>query len=469
MKTTRNTTTIKTKGPEITKLIMESRKPISRIAENLNNVSEKSLQRMAKGEKVGDEIIDSLAKYFKVNVNEIADTENYLYLDRMQSWPELYSNENYQFSRKYSDHTNHLSHKLYKIDEFSDSILDDIENFLKILYTNQNEESSDRGTEDDVEKEIKYLRKLNNANLCFKKLIAQGIGVYYGHYNHRHIQKLNIAREPDFMPLSTQEIGDYETFNSYIPNGFRVEVIYFYKTNDYKKNENFVIPNKIKIFPEIGYTKDELYEVYISAVKERAKGMQRFKENKIPDNQKKLIAEDIIAFMDNYFNKHENNLWLSASDEPFGFKFLNDFREDASKYTNIFKHILTSKKLDKYNGPVEEGNDWTHWSNFLEESKENVSDEEFIQLNTLRKKYHEQAQRLRDYERYSARERAQIFKQLNEERRSRLAEIADKSDEIKNFKKLSEELARQKISSRMKLKDAQKEIEIKKKKKEDAM
>ena len=474
MKTTRNTTTIKTKGPEITKLIMESRKPISRIAENLNNVSEKSLQRMAKGEKVGDEIIDSLAKYFKVNVNEIADTENYLYLDRIQSWPELYSNENYQFSRKYSDHSNHLSHKLYKIDEFSDSILDDIENFLKILYTNQNEESSDRGTEDDVEKEIKYLRKLNNANLCFKKLIAQGIGVYYGHYNHRHFQKLNIAVEPDSISMRGIEIGDYQTFNSYIPNGFRVEVIYFYKTNDYKKNENFVIPNKIKIFPETGYTKKELYEVYVSAIKNRSKDdLQTFKEKKFPDNEKgtrkKLITEGIIDFIDNFFNKHETNLWLSASDEPFGFKFLNDFKKDVSEYVKNFKHILTGKKLDKYNGPVEEGNDWTHWSNFLEESKENVSDEEFIQLNTLRKKYHEQAQRLRDYERYSARERAQIFKQLNEERRSRLAEIADKSDEIKNFKKLSEELARQKISSRMKLKDAQKEIEIKKKKKEDAM
>lgn len=465
MKATRKTSTIKTKGPEITKLILENGKPIYRIAEKLNDVSEKSIQRMAKGEKVGEEIVDSLAKYFRVNVSEIAETENFLYLDRIQSWPELYANENYQFSRKNSNHSNHLSHKLYKVDDFSESILSDIQHFLKNLYTNQNEESSVRGVSDEIEKEIQYLRKINTANLCFKRLIAQGIGVYYGHYNHRHIQKCKTAREPDFVGVGGTKPEDYERYNYYAPNGFRVEVIYFYKTNDYKKNENFTIPNKIKIFPEVGYSKNELYNFYTSDL----------------EKQKNFVD------IDEYIKTHENNLWLSVPDGSieesldssdliemgYGFNFINDYNCDVTGFINSVEHLISDNKLDKYNGPVEESNDMTPWSNFLEESKETVSNEDFDKLDSLRRKMHEQSLRLKEMERRNIRDRALALRKMIDERRNEEAKTLRKNEIfIMRRKELENESKRRDKIHLKGLKEAQKKERTEaliKKRKEDAM
>ena len=464
MKARRKTSTIKAKGPEITKLILENGKPINRIAEKLKDVSEKSIQRMAKGEKVGEEIVDSLAKYFRVNVSEIAETENFLYLDRIQSWPELYANENYQFSRKNSNHSNHLSHKLYKVDDFSESILSDIQQFLKNLYTNQNEESSDRGISDEIEKEIQYLRKINTANLCFKRLIAQGIGVYYGHYNHRHIQKCKTVREPDFISNGLLSTEQYERYNYYPPNGFRVEVIYFYKTNDYKKNENFTIPNKIKIFPEGGYSKNELHSFYTSKL-----GKKGFEE------------------IDDYIKTHENNLWLSVPDGSiegsldesdliemgYGFNFVNNFKNDVSDFLNSVEHLVLDNKLDKYNGPVEESNDMTPWSNFLEESKETVSNEDFDKLDSLRRKMHEQSIRLKHMERRNTRDRALALRKMIDERRNEEAKILRQNEIfIMKRKELENESKRRDKIHLEGLKEAQKKKKAEaliKKRKEDAM
>lgn len=493
MKTTRKTSTIKTKGPEITALILKNLKPISRIAEKINDVSEKSIQRMAKGEKVGEELVDSLAKYFKVNVNEIAETENFLYLDRIQSWPELYANENYQFSRKNSNHSNHLSHKLYKVDDFSESMLLDIQHFLKNLYANQNEESSDRGTSDDIEKEIQYLRKINTANLCFKRLVAQGIGVYYGHYNHRHIQRWKTVKDPDSVTMSGLQVSDYEPYNFYVPNGFRVEVIYFYKTNDYKKNENFTIPNKIKIFPEVGYSKKELYDFYMSAIKDRGEeSLKRIKEKKIPDNEKgtlkNLVTDGIAFYIDNYFKKHENNLWLSVPDnsiegsltssemvdQGYGFRFINDYQKDISDFLNGIEHLILDSKLEKYNGPVEESNDMTPWSNFLEESKETVSNEDFDKLDSLRRKMHEQAIRLKEMERRNSRDREIAFRKMILERRKSEAELLIDRKKFEARKKVLQEESNRKDKIHLdrfkeSLKKRRAQELIKNKKKEDAM
>jgi hypothetical protein len=464
MKATRKTSTIKTKGPEITKLILESGKPIYRIAEKIRDVSEKSIQRMAKGEKVGEEIIDSLAKYFRVNVREIAETENFIYLDRIQSWPELYANENYQFSRKYSNHNNHLSHKLYKVDDFSEIILHDIQNFLRNLYTNQNEEGSDRGVSDEIEKEIQYLRKINTANLCFKRLIAQGIGVYYGHYNHRHIAKWKTVKEPDSVGLGGLKPEDYERYNYYTPNGFRVEVIYFYKTNDYKKNENFTIPNKIKIFPEVGYSKNELYSFYTSELEKIG-----FKE------------------IDAYIKSNENNLWLSVPDGSiegsldesdliemgYGFSFVNDYKRDLSKFLDSVQHLILDNKLDKYNGPVEESNDVTPWSNFLEESKETVSNKDFDELDSVRRKMHEQAIRLKEMERRGSRARSMALRKLMiTERRMKEAETHKHEVFRMKRKELENESKRRDKIHFERLKEAQKKEKAEaliKKRKEDAM
>ena len=463
MKATRKTSTIKTKGPEITNLILENGKPINRIAEKIRDVSEKSIQRMAKGEKVGEEIVDSLAKYFRVNVSEIAETENFLYLDRIQSWPELYANENYQFSRKNSNHSNHLSHKLYKVDDFSESILSDIQHFLKNLYTNQNEESSDRGVSDEIEKEIQYLRKINTANLCFKRLIAQGIGVYYGHYNHRHIQKCKTARESNFISNGLLSAEQYERYNYYPPNGFRVEVIYFYKTNDYKKNENFTIPNKIKIFPEVGYSKNELYSFYTSELEKIG-----FKE------------------IDDYIKTHENNLWLSVPDGSiedsleesdliemgYGLNFVNDYKRDLSKFLDSVQHLILDNKLDKYNGPVEESNDVTPWSNFLEESKETVSNEDFDELDSVRRKMHEQAIRLKEMQRRSTRARAMALKVFDEKRMEEAKILRQNEIFRMKRKELDNESKRRDKIHFERLKEAQKKEKAEaliKKRKEDAM
>ncbi len=464
MKAKRKTSTIKTKGPEITKLILENGKPIYRIAEKLKDVSEKSIQRMAKGEKVGEEIVDSLAKYFRVNVSEIAETENFLYLDRIQSWPELYANENYQFSRKKSNHSNHLSHKLYKVDDFSESILSDIQNFLKNLYTNQNEESSDRGVSDEIDKEIQYLRKINTANLCFKRLIAQGIGVYYGHYNHRHIQKCNTVRDPNYIGQGLLKTEQYERYNYYAPNGFRVEIIYFYKTNDYKKNENFTIPNKIKIFPEVGYSKNELYNFYTSEI-----GKKGFEK------------------IDEYIKFHENDLWLSVPDGSiegsyeesdliemgYGFNFINDFKNDVSDFLNSVEHLILDNKLDKYNGPVEESNDMTPWSNFLEESKDTVTKEEFNQIDDIRRRWHEKYIRLREMEKRTIKHRDIALRKMYLERRKNESEIQKQKVELEEQKKRLQEESNMRARIRLdRLKDdQQKKIdqELIKKRKEDAM
>ena len=78
-------------------------------------------------------------------------------------------------------------------------------------------------------------------------------------------------------------------------------------------------------------------------------------------------------------------MWLSVPDSSiegsldasdlidigYGFNFVNDFKNDVSDFLKSVEHLVLDNKLDKYNGPVEESNDMTPWSNFLEESKDN--------------------------------------------------------------------------------------------------
>ena len=290
--------------------------PIYKLAKKIG-LSQQSLERMIQdGGKVGPRILSKVAKYFGLNSSDLVikgqkhpnfynsfEEKETVYLEKINSFLDLTSNTEYNLSRKFANSRNQLSHKIYNCGFQNEQQLIWVKGFLKAFNeTELNLGTSKTRDSDDIEDEYNFLKKQLYVNEPIKRLEDIGIGVYYGHYIYRAMEEL-YYREPERVNSEEERL----VYHYCRPTGKRTEILYFYQKEDFKK-----LPSTIKIFPEVGYTDEELIAVH-------KKAMQNVFIN-IHEHKFFEKVNDYIAF-------HSSYSWLTVPDGPNQEMVLNDFRD----------------------------------------------------------------------------------------------------------------------------------------------
>ena len=289
--------------------------PIYRLAEKIG-ISEHTLDRINKGEQVTPKIVHKLSEYFRVNFDDfiikkekelssgwqsinsfLSKLTNEVYLTKINSFSDLSNNPEYKISRVSANSPNQISHKIYKVDIKYDAEIDGIESFLKTFYKlDKIEGTTKTSNEKDIEEEINFLRKKISLNNPIEYLKMKNIGVYYGHYIYRAMEFLKYD-DPD----SLEGVGhtlNYDSYSYYRPTGKRIEVLLFYPLTGLVES-----PDKIKIYPETGYTEDELVTEYLNAY-ETFYGTGR------------QVNKEKLKKLKDYILYHSSNQWLTTTYQP---------------------------------------------------------------------------------------------------------------------------------------------------------
>ena len=132
--------------PKLKKLFNSSGLPLYKLAKSIG-LSQQTLERLLRGERVGLRVLADIAYYFQLNISDLTtkNSENkkfiskledrdVVFLNRINSFSKLYKNADYMDSRLFSNHQNVLSHKLYYCNLKEDSQLDCIKKFSICFY-----------------------------------------------------------------------------------------------------------------------------------------------------------------------------------------------------------------------------------------------------------------------------------------------------------------------------------------------
>ena len=326
---------MKLNTPKLKGLIQAENAPIYKLAKNMG-ISQHTLERMVKGRtNVGPKVLSKVAKYFMLNISDLVIAEkssdrnpaftrhdpiNYVYLDRIKSFSDLYKNLDYNDSRTFSDSINLLSHKIYNCVLNNDEEINRVKKFL-LSFTDTAAVTlgtSKTNNSDDVFKEVAYLRKQLLLDEPIKKLEDINIGVYYGHYFYRAMNISSWLDADDIEDSVTNEAAHYRYIR---PTGKRIEVLYFYQKKEYPG-----LPERIKISPEKGYTEEELIEEYFASLD--------YVHGKISGVMKENLEK--------YINFHKKRQWLLVRDTPEQSEYVNN-PEYGFLHPNYFIHTQTNR------------------------------------------------------------------------------------------------------------------------------
>lgn len=324
---------MKTAIPEINtdklgKLIENDGAKLYKIAEKMN-LSPQTLNRMLAGEKIGPRIIARVAKYFGLNMSDLLIRDNkhpnfynhfqekeIVYLERIKSFTGLNNDIEYKLSRKFSKSINQISHKIYNCDFKNEEQLTYVKMFLETFNNlDANIGTSKTRHMEDIDNEIKFLKTQLNINEPIQFLEENDIGVYYGHYVYRAMEEL-VYKDEENVNIQDEPLEYYYCR----PTGKRIEVLYFYK-----ERKDIFLPDQIKIFPDTGYTEDELLQNY---------------ENSFKKVFLNISSHNYFNIVKQYINYHASNQWLTVPESMSNPEILDDTTDFL--HPRFFIHEITN-------------------------------------------------------------------------------------------------------------------------------
>lgn len=350
--------TVNVNGPKIKQLFEDTGKSMITLA-NQWKMSDKSLQRMARGIPVGEHLVDQVAKKFQLNVSDliIKDKEQVeddffsgVYLGRVHSMSQIYNDNDFKLSRINGNSSCQLSHKYYHITNNEYFFIDEIKSVLGKIFEPKAVKSSVLSSAKGLNEELDFLANMRNSRSTIENLENKRTGVYYGHYFYRGIE---LRQDSDDL---------YNEFDVLYPMGKRIEVICFYEID----NKN-TLPEVIKIFPDTGYSEDELKNNYIKQWKEFFK-----------DYENENWYQSHLSMVKNFIDYHSKKKWLEVPNFitqpddgmgyeglPSGMYFIHlDKNADTKTHENFeiikksLKHVFLegNENIPRYEDIVEEVN-----------------------------------------------------------------------------------------------------------------
>jgi hypothetical protein len=206
---------------------------------------------------------------------------------------------------------------------------------------------------------MEYINKLKQGNDALEYLRSRGVYLYYGNYKFKGIQDIFLDRDK-LKPASKKdkeifkelvgEIDNKEELNVYeggtaklTPIEIKIEIFYFKEFFN-----NYSIPSRYKIYPNLGYTEKQLIDDYISALKKN-----KFEEQEI-ESVKEWLKN--ISYLNWYIKERVEN---SSNLISLGNYLPSNFYLDmSSENLNYFKFFESDAK--SYNGNFEEVFEYPH-------------------------------------------------------------------------------------------------------------
>lgn len=296
---------------KLKKLFNSTGLPLYKLAKGIA-ISQQTLERLLRGERVGLRVLADIAYYFQLNISDLTiknseekkfkgkfEDRDIVFLNRINSFNELYKNLDYMDSRLFSKFKNSISHKLYYCELKDDDQLARIKNFLSAFtdISALSPGTTKTNDLDDVLQEISFLKKQININKPIEDLADKNIGVYYGHYFYRAMDVSSYKDTQNFSPDSLRE-PNITNYRYVRPSGKRIEVLCFFEKSEYPG-----LPEQVKIFPETGFTEDDLVDKYFRAF-DKYFGIDPSKSS-----QERVLLKD-------YINYHKKSQWLLVEDKP---------------------------------------------------------------------------------------------------------------------------------------------------------
>lgn len=353
-------TTRKVNTSKIKELFRNSGKSFDELADAIGKVSSRTLRRMAeeKDVRISKPALDSVQEHFNVSLNElyIPDDDqissNHVILNEIRSLSNLFENKSYRDLRNHHGHRNIRTFKHYDL-EIGLHTATPIQNLINTALSKDSLLNGYGHTEEDIKKEMEYIEKLGEGNESLRNLRLRGVYLYYGNYKFKGIEEkfLNNKQitDKDIIDQFTGDISDEKQVELWtsddgklIPSEIKVEIFYFKQFG-----ENYTVPSKYKIFPNLGYTEKQLTDVYLQAMKRN-----KLSENEINLTKKWLqqVSKLNWYIKDKVNNKNDDDiLWY---DRYLPSDFYIDY---SSENYNFFKFF--TRDADSYNGNFEKVQD----------------------------------------------------------------------------------------------------------------
>lgn len=273
-----------------------------------SQVPYKTLQRMKNGQPVNEINIHAIAKAHGITFNDLIklDIKNFTkdisILNKVDSVNQLYSVGNFSFFRLNGSNSPGTvisnRHYLCTVDKETSGL---IKSFLEKTMGENTRKFFRSGK--DVKDEFDLLDSMAEGNEIIQKLENKGIYIFYGQFRRRQIASVNTP----FMKNQVEEIEEEVDGSEekklktivpcLVPLTIYNEVIVFREV-PYKYN-------KLKIFPDEGYSFDELKKDYLKVLKQQLQTNLKQVEYDAKDQNYQQRIDEIVYQTEEWLDYQE--------------------------------------------------------------------------------------------------------------------------------------------------------------------